>query len=81
MEAKESLCSTFTYPATHISVMPSTKIDDDAISKLKSLAAWVHESAKMKEKKNLLQCVDKDRLEKTLPLLNVLGYDQIEVRR
>lgn len=61
--------------------MLSTKLDDDAFSELKALATWVHESAEMKQDSNLLKCVDKDRLQKTLPLLKVLGYDKIQVRK
>lgn len=68
--------------------MPPTKIDDDAnnpdnaFSKLQSLAIWVHESAEMKqEARNLLKCVDEDRLEMTLPLLKALGYAQMKVRK
>lgn len=52
-------------------------IKPDALPELKSLATWVSQSAEMKEakgKKNLLECVDKDRETKARPLLEKLGY-------
>ncbi|KAJ6119052.1 hypothetical protein N7471_013003 [Penicillium samsonianum] len=54
-----------------------TNINADALPELESLAAWVSQSAEMKEekgKKNLLGCVDKDREAKARPLLEKLGY-------
>lgn len=56
-------------------------IKPDALPELKSLATWVSQSAEMKEakgKKNLLECVDKDRETKARPLLEKLGYAAVE---
>ena len=48
-------------------------------SPMKTLVEWVHKSAKMKKETNLLKCKDDDLHEKTLPLLEALGYSQIQV--
>jgi hypothetical protein len=61
--------------------MPPTKIVAKAFSPMENLAKWVHESAKMKQEKNLLKCVDDDLHDKTLPLLEALEYHEIEVNR
>ncbi|KAJ5778358.1 hypothetical protein N7520_001604 [Penicillium odoratum] len=60
--------------------MPA-RISDDALPELESLAAWVSQSAEMKEEKgsqNLLECVDKDREAKARPLMEKLGYATIQ---
>lgn len=60
-----------------------TNIESDAKQELENLAVWVSQTAEMKEaegKKNLLECVDKDREAKAGPLLEQLGYAKIRVK-
>ena len=59
--------------------MPPTKMDDDAFAELKNLATWIHEGAEMEQEKNLIKCVDERRYDKTLPLLEALGYAHVQV--
>lgn len=61
--------------------MAPSSIGSLAFSKLKDLASWLKESAKMEEEeKNTFRCVDKDRHIKLHPLLDLLGYRQIKVK-
>lgn len=61
--------------------MAPSSISSLAFSKLKDLASWLKESAKMEaEEKNTFRCVDKDRHIKLHPLLDLLGYRQIKVK-
>lgn len=66
--------------------MPYSEISSGAFDELNALAKWL-ESAEMKkdtspdipspdssQSENLLRCVDKDRVQKTRPLLKALGY-------
>ncbi|KAJ5202998.1 hypothetical protein N7449_005077 [Penicillium cf. viridicatum] len=55
--------------------MPPTKLGS-AFPPLQELAKWVYESAKMQQDKSI--CVDKNQVQKTLPLLKALGYDKIQ---
>ncbi|KAJ5100974.1 hypothetical protein N7456_007026 [Penicillium angulare] len=56
-----------------------TPIPSDALPKLQELATWVSQSAEMKESKpELLECVDNDRKKMARPLLEKLGYADIQ---
>lgn len=67
----------FSCPATCIPAMAVTQIKEKSVlDALDSLATWVRYSAKMQQDNKLLKCVDDDRLARTLPILEGLGYDQ-----
>ncbi|KAL3246819.1 hypothetical protein ABHI18_012613 [Aspergillus niger] len=62
--------------------MPKTKIKEDALPDLTSLASWVRLNAKMevdKEQENVLVCVEGTREAKARPLMKKLGYADIPV--
>jgi hypothetical protein len=60
--------------------MSPSSINSSAFSKLKDLATWLFETAKMEEEeKNTFRCVDNDRHAKVRPLLEELGYSKIKV--
>ncbi|KAF3391230.1 hypothetical protein F1880_007864 [Penicillium rolfsii] len=58
--------------------MPLSKLREDAFSPMRNLTEWFHKSAKMTKGTNLLKCEDDDLHDKISPLLEALGYDQIQ---
>lgn len=55
-------------------------IDPDGFIKLKELATWLYDHAKMEsQEKNIARCVDDIRTSKVRPLLEHLKIDTIEV--
>ncbi|KAJ5875177.1 uncharacterized protein N7473_012524 [Penicillium subrubescens] len=55
--------------------MASTKIDDAALEELRKLASWIEAD---KVKRNVMVCVDKAREANVRPLLEKLGYANIQ---
>lgn len=60
--------------------MPPTTINQNALSQLKELSAWVSETNEFKmEQENLFRCSDEGRHVKVDPLLGELGFNKVKV--
>jgi hypothetical protein len=60
--------------------MPPTTINQNALSRLTELSAWVSETNEFKaEQENLFRCSDEGRHVRVDPLLGELGFNKIKV--